>query len=29
MPSRQKLVDELAANIRAYVQGAPRNVVTA
>jgi len=27
--SRQKLVDELAANIHAYLRGEPRNVVTA
>jgi glycerate dehydrogenase len=27
--SRQQLVDELTANIRAFLQGKPRNVVTA
>jgi len=27
--SRQKLIDELAANIRAFQQGEPRNIVTA
>jgi len=29
LQARQKLVDELAANIRAYLQGEPRNVVRA